>query len=129
MKREIKFRAWHKKNKIMVPWEKIIKSKELLQSIFGNEHYKTAEPMYIWELMQFTGLSDKNGREVYEDDVLNTGFSNYVVEHEESKSYTHGHGSGETNYHIGFNFGGYYGHPSGHEVIGNIYENPELINK
>jgi len=64
MQREIKFRAWDKKNK---------------QMSFGNIgfHYNDIQGMYAYdkELMQYIGLKDKNGKEIYEGDIL-TGNKN-----------------------------------------------------
>ena len=73
------------------------------------------------ELMQFTGLLDRNGREIYEDDVIKSGGYRWVVR-------------------WGDNLGGYYLlsvesdiRPDSYlraqatEILGNIYENPELL--
>lgn len=80
------------------------------------------------ELMQSTGLKDKNGVEIFEGDiVLADGVKKIVTfgeqEHEED--------FGDLIYYIGFNVYTKMGYssviPVEYEVIGNIYENPELL--
>jgi len=94
----------------------------------------------IMESYQFTGLKDKNGKEIYEGDLLvfaDRDIKNFVV-HE---IFYHDNDSADN--HIGFQMnrvhwqgnlcGGFVGHrflPKTTKlmaVIGNIYENPELI--
>lgn len=72
-------------------------------------------------LMQYTGLLDKNGKEIYEGDiVLWGGIHNRVVKWE-----PYGYspwacdGEGDHDCHAGWHVES--------EIIGNIYENPELI--
>lgn len=62
--REIKFRAWNEVEKKM-----IYDGGDDTQAtwILHNCDYK---PFGIWELMQYTGLNDKNGKEIYEGDVI-----------------------------------------------------------
>ena len=80
-----------------------------------------------YALMQYTGLKDKNGVEIYEGDVICMRYPNsYCSKYghaDEVVIYEDGH------YPVFFSDGGEtFDDPSKlTEVIGNIYENPELL--
>ncbi|OJG48747.1 hypothetical protein RV05_GL001626 [Enterococcus hirae] len=97
------------------------------------EYWKTPSELKSYhvrniELMQSTGLKDKNGVEIFEGDiVLADGVKKIVTfgeqEHEED--------FGDLIYYIGFNVYTKMGYssviPVEYEVIGNIWENSELL--
>ena len=65
--REIKFRAWDKNTKIMIPWDHLVKSRISFRTFRWALVSENSENI---ELMQYTGLKDKNGIEIYEGDIL-----------------------------------------------------------
>lgn len=71
-------------------------------------------------LMQSTGLKDKNGKLIYEGDIVKTSKGVANVEYDNTYAYF-----GLTNFLTVFSFDKFINEEI--EVIGNIYENPELI--
>lgn len=80
---------------------------------------------------QYTGLKDAHGKEIYEGDVvlsLIPGGLQKVVRFEIKDIYrVYGMGDYGTDRTAGYCLSGYWGGPDKLEIIGNIYENPDLL--
>jgi len=124
----LKFRAWDKKNKTMHEVELIdfIDNIGYLSIEDGRGDWYSFEVDTI--LMQSTGLKDKNGVEIFEGDIVKktNGSIGYVV-------YLHQEAGfvvvlKKSDYRLGHrNTGEPYKEATNHEIIGNVYENPELL--
>ena len=117
--REIRFRAIHKLTK---HWFEDIHI--IYQDGEWFEDYRALEDGRLMNLeqvaiMQYTGLKDKNGMVIYEGDIVQTGWQGNEkgVVVFESSTYCVDSGNGYM----------YFNHPESYEVIGNVYENPELL--
>ena len=136
MKREIKFRAWNKEDKIMVDLQKI--TPLALNDMMNTQlNLQGRSGLFIpffkeLELMQYTGLKDKNEKEIYIGDVvqdkydikgnpeIDTGRIDFIngctcvtyfdLDEDEQRQY-----------YPAYNGLKYY------EVIGNVHENKELL--
>lgn len=106
MNREIKFRAWDKEK---------MNYFDLVDTWYNATNFDRKS-----EIMQYTGLKDKNGKEIYEKDIIKTSPKNKVVE------FNHFHNEDffcKTSDFIGFVIKDI----EDCEVLGNIYENPHLL--
>ena len=120
--REIKFRAWDKvRNEFLSAGEVLIAVKAGRNPKHNPQYLDVLESPDLFRdrfvLMQFTGLKDKNGKEIYEGDILGDGIVVEVQFHDgkfvgvqSNKKYSLGDCCG--------NYG---------RILGNIYENPELV--
>jgi uncharacterized phage protein (TIGR01671 family) len=123
--RPIKFRAWHEDAGGMVYFGLGEDNISVYSSKDGQQY--TLRVADAPSVMQFTGLHDKNGVEIWEGDICRT--YKYGVDNEGWSRLTE---NNKKYYNIvvkylantpfcGFVVQGFY------EVIGNIYENPELL--
>ena len=130
--REIKFRAWLKEDKKMVNVETMDFTDKSIQylkkSEINNAYILRRESFVDVELMQYTGLKDKNGKEIYEGDIVLVklgGISIWyktVIELKEGALIASLINREDCFYifNPGFDSNDF-------EVIGNIYENKNLL--
>ena len=117
--RDIKFRAWDAIEAKM--WCPIIRPDGRLMASNRLGGYVTFDDPQD-PLMQFTGLHDKNGNEIYEGDIVKWE-PDWVKSFEKPKSVEYrGSGFDPFQYDGGGEWDALYC-----VVIGNIYENPELL--
>jgi len=162
--RDIKFRAWLLKENKMVIVDTISNNKGYggaLEIIIDNPLFDPTKKKWEDEnrpcdsylnhsiqvhkdrangddfiLMQYTGLKDKNGKEIYEGDILKglfaTGGGGNSTKYKEfnfSFSCHISNSSSQFGIDMPKRYGSYRFHPYIHqcEIIGNIYEKPELL--
>lgn len=126
--REIKLRAWDKKNKDMFN----VQGFDMYEVQNDDKEYDVRGKDDII-LMQFTGLKDKKGQEIYEGDILHVkdcGFD-FMGIVEWSKRVCSFEIYDKFSYkpkQIGYGKRYQFDDTTNFEIIGNIYENPELLN-
>ena len=99
--RVIKFRAWHNVYKQMIDWQ------HLGMGAFNNEDYS---------MMQSTGLFDKNGKEIYEGDILKDFTEIHRNTIKDVVIFEHGMFTMDSQMIT-----------NDAKIVGNIHENPELL--
>lgn len=125
MSREIKYRVWDNENKSYNdPYSYAyyaLTQDGGLDFYCHGDHMDEADPdVYLVELS--TGVKDKNGEEIYEGDIVDDGYSR-ICKIRWSEHFTAFEAVNENDgYMSNIWFVAKYG-----EVIGNIHENPELL--
>lgn len=118
-----KFRAWDKELQTMLDVSLI----DFKKRVLVGEHWKFGETNFMSfdeiELMQSTRLKDKSGKEIFDGDILGTkdGLLNGIIEYREDLGMF-------VNSLIRYNnFERLCNAAGNREIIGNVYENPELL--
>ncbi len=114
--RQFKFRVWDKKHELFV-------SLFTFSKFFGENDFGMDGLGEDCVIQQYTGCLDKNGKEIFEGDIVRHesecfGMLIFEIKFEISYDDAYPGGSGFT-----------VGAPHRTEVIGNIFENPELLTK
>lgn len=128
--REYKFRAWDETEKHMYNWENLFNQN--LKNIF------TIPEQCGYNIMQYTGLHDKNGKEIYEGDIIEFSYDMFVgnfdtfiakgkIVFEDGAFYVEVFENERTTEGEAYLL--YSINLDTIEVIGNIYENKELLNE
>lgn len=137
MKREIKFRVWDKAKHRMLGVDQLAfgPNGELVSIYSDGPDFSNDSDALMGEkpdlneavLMQYVGLEDKNGRKIYEGDIVHTGKDNigdpepmvgkvimregsWLIENEKKQEAVD-----------------LFSEITSREVIGNIFENPEML--
>ena len=132
--REVKFRAWNADTNKMISWHDVMFEDVTIEMLFDNE---------FLEIMQYTGLKDANGKEIYEGDIeqAENGDKNVIVFLLKAGTYCvmpmdiylnndYQNEAFSQEFMYGFGYDLFFDNltPGKYlNIIGNIYENPELL--
>lgn len=127
MNRKIKFRAWFPSEKRITPSKTVF---ELCEN--AKQYGKNLDSELI--LLQYTGLKDKNGVEIFEGDVVKNECRTWEEEEGEEPTYSNkissiiyrNHGFWVDDESFGWEGEDLWDWDE-IKIIGNIYENPELL--
>lgn len=123
-----RYRAWDKKFKEMVQVDALVFEEQIIKATYKNGNV-VKEDLKNYVLMQSTGLTDKNGKEIFEGDILSIETDEENVKLEvswdskhalfvfESKKYNAKQALGEL----------FEDNPYPFKIIGNVWEDPELV--
>ena len=125
-----RYRAWDKEFKEMVQVDALVFEEQIIKVTYKNGNV-VKEDLKNYVLMQSTGLTDKNGKEIFEGDILSieTDEENVKVKLEvswdskhalfvfDSKKYNAKEALGEL----------FEDNPYPFKIIGNVWEDPELV--
>lgn len=129
--REIKFRAWDKEDNLMYKDVGIIGNRLILEYEFDEDWEEMDQTCYVdidetneeyFKIMQYTGIKDINGKEMYEGDIVQdvtVGIKGVINWSDAKLMYLFENKIFRTE------LCRLYGPEL--EIIGNIYENPELL--
>lgn len=109
--REIKFRAWHRKEKCWIYFS-------LDYAVIKGE--MKADWRWLEKEQQYTGLTDIAGKDIYEGDFVGNDYIYFEVKFENG-SFRSGGSSNTTNSVLNQE------RAKRLKIIGNIYENPNLL--
>lgn len=135
MKREIKFRAWDKVHEcylydVQGAYDTLsgcVKYENGEDAVYDEECFAGFLDNDQYVVEQYTGLHDKNGREIYENDIVHA-YSEEPTFYE--PDYRGSEATGIVEFHgsmFMLDADIVLDYPPILEVIGNIYENPELM--
>ena len=129
--REIKFRVWNKIRKVM-SYDVTLYANRWVECVYvdGTEDkFPSKIAKEILAIMQYIGLKDKNGKEIYEGDILSTDLSRpyLIVCFRNGAFMVQCHDNGKDYYDLMAPMDEESDQVEHLEVIGNIYENPELL--
>ncbi|MEO2600997.1 YopX family protein [Clostridium butyricum] len=121
--REIKFRAWYKgvhSGEMIYDIQNEFEERiNLGMDSFG--HYLNKDS---FEVMQYTGLKDCKGKEIYEGDIAIVNNKIFKIVYSKGSFVIY---NGNSNIHLIYDLNIEDNKINNMEVIGNIYENPELL--
>ena len=128
MSNKIMYRAWDGKK--MISWGEMLRNPEIMRSALGNECYMTNPPKPFFQVMQYLSIEDKNKKRYCAGDIVDVKDEIHglmVVEFDgtwvdlcwNDESYYGGdYYRGDVPYEWDWDK---------FEIVGNIYENPELL--
>lgn len=126
-----RYRAWDKEFKEMVQVDALVFEEQIVKATYKNGNV-VKEDLKNYVLMQSTGLKDKNGKEIFEGDILTTGKRTGVVKNHRTLGFYVNDARGD-NWWFGSDvdlaefedFTRDVARKIG--ILGNIYTNPELV--